>query len=75
MQEPWLPLKGKNPNSRLKSVYQQLAYAQGIDYFNRRAYTDAIGYFSKSLKYPVDIKLQSEAYFGRVMHSIDKKIQ
>jgi len=55
--------KVKNPNSRLKSVYQQLAYAQGIDYFNRRAYTDAIGYFSKSLKYPVDIKLQSEALF------------
>ena len=52
-----------DPNSRLKSVYQQLAYAQGISYFNRQAYTDAISYFTKSLKYPVDVKLQSEAIY------------
>lgn len=55
--------KVKNPNNRLKSVYQQLAYAQGITYFNRQAYSDAIEYFNKSLNYPVDIKLQSEALF------------
>lgn len=55
--------KVNNPNKRLKSVYQQLAYAQGVSYFNRQAYTDAIGYFQKSLIYPVDKKLQSEALF------------
>jgi len=51
------------PNNRLKSVYQQLAFAQGIEYFNRRAYADAIDYFEKSLKYPRDKKLQAEAIF------------
>ncbi|MBC8321826.1 MAG: tetratricopeptide repeat protein [Bacteroidetes bacterium] len=55
--------KVENPNSRLKSVYQQLAYAQGVAYFNRNAFTDAIIYFKKSLVYPVDKKLQSEALF------------
>ena len=55
--------KVNNPNNRLKSVYQQLAYAQGISYFNRQAYIDAISYFVKSLKYPVDIKLQSDAIY------------
>lgn len=53
----------RNPNNRLKSVYQQLAYAQGVEYFNRRAYTDAIGYFENSLKYPRDKKLEAEALF------------
>jgi len=51
------------PNSRLKSVYQQLAFAQGVEYFNRRAYNDAIDYFEKSLKYPNDKKLQAKAIF------------
>ena len=52
-----------NPNSRLKSVYQQLAYAQGVEYYNRRAYTDAIGYFDRSLKYPIDKKIEAESIF------------
>ena len=52
-----------NPNSRLKSVYQQLAFAQGVSYFNSRAYNDAIGFFNRSLKYPIDGKLKSEALF------------
>jgi len=55
--------KVKNPNNRLKSVYQQLAYAQGVSYYKQRAYADAIIFLKKSLKYPVDIKLQSEAMY------------
>jgi TolA-binding protein len=55
--------KVKNPNARLKSVYQQLAYAQGITYYKQRAYADAIVFFKKSLKYQVDTKLQSEAMY------------
>jgi len=55
--------KVKNPNNRLKSVYQQLAYAQGIAYFKQRAYTDAITFLKKSRKYPIDKKLQSEAMY------------
>jgi len=55
--------KVNKPNNRLKSVYQQLAYAQGIAYFKQRAYTDAITYFKKSLIYPIDRKIQSEAIY------------
>ncbi len=53
----------KNPNKRIKAVYQQLAFAQGVAYFNRQAYTDAGSYFEKSLLYPIDSKLKSEALF------------
>ncbi len=55
--------KVSNPNKRLKSIYQQLAYAQGLAYFNQRAYNDAIIYFSKSRTYPTDKKLQSLAMY------------
>ncbi len=55
--------KVRNPNARLKSVYQQLAFAQGVSYFNRRAYIDAIEFFNKSLLYPIDNKLKTEALF------------
>lgn len=55
--------KVNHPNKRLKSVYQQLAFAQAITYFERNAYADAINYYQKSLKYPIDKKLEAEAYF------------
>lgn len=55
--------KVSRPDYRLKQVYQQLSFAQGLDYFNRRSYSDAIVYFQKSLLYPIDEKLASEAYF------------
>ena len=55
--------KVNRPNKRLQSVYQQLSYAQAIEYFERNALTDAILYFEKSLKYPIDKKLEAEAIF------------
>lgn len=51
------------PNAKLKSVYQQLAYSQGVEYFNRGSYTDAIGYFGKSLKYTPDKNMEALATF------------
>ncbi len=53
----------RNPNSKLLAVYQQIAFAQGVDYFNRGAYTDAIGYFEKSLKYTPDNTLEAKSVF------------
>ncbi len=55
--------KVRNPNSRVKSVYQQLAFAQAIDYFNRRLYKDAVTYFTKSLSFPSDKKMEAEAIY------------
>jgi tetratricopeptide (TPR) repeat protein len=50
-------------NSKLKQVYQQLAYYQAIDYFNRGSFTEASGYFKKSLKYNSDKETQALASF------------
>jgi len=55
--------KTKSPNLKLKEVYQQLAYVQGVDYFNRASYTDAALYFQKSLKYNPDPKTEALAVF------------
>lgn len=55
--------KTASPNAKLKEVYQQLAYSQGVDYFNRGSFTDAIIYFKKSLKYNTDKKTEALATF------------
>lgn len=55
--------KTRNPNYKLKEIYQQIAFAQGVDYYNRGAYTDAIGFFEKSLKYTPDKKLEAKTIY------------
>jgi len=55
--------KTRNPNTKLREIYQQIAFAQGVDYFNRGAYTDAIGFFEKSLKYTPDKKLEAQTIY------------
>jgi tetratricopeptide (TPR) repeat protein len=55
--------KTRNPNPKLREIYQQIAFAQGVDYFNRGAYTDAIGYFEKSLKYSPNKKLEAKSIY------------
>ena len=55
--------KNGTPNSNLQKVYQQLAYSQGVEYYNRRAYTDARTYFGKALKYRKDTKITALAYY------------
>ena len=57
--------KTKHPNKQLKSVYQKLAYEQGITFLKQRAYTDAITSFNSSLKFPIDKKLQSQAIYWK----------
>ena len=53
----------RNPNPKLKEAYQEISFAQGVDYFNRAAYTDAIGYFEKSLKYTPNKVLEAQSIF------------
>lgn len=50
-------------NSKLKQVYQQLAYHQAVDYFNMGSLTDAAGYFEKSLKYNADKETEAFATY------------
>ena len=55
--------KTRNPNKRLQGVYQQIAFSQGTDYFNRGTYEKAIIYFEKSLLYTPDTKVQAMSVF------------
>lgn len=57
--------KTKNPNRVLRSTYQQLSYAQGVELFNRNDMKGAINYFSASMKYPVDDELTARALFWK----------
>lgn len=52
-----------NPNPKLKEIYQKLAYSQATEYFNRAAYTDAISFFEKSLKYTPDKTLEAQSIY------------
>ncbi len=55
--------KTGNPNQKLREIYQKLAYSQATEYFNRAAYTDAIGFFQKSLKYTPDKTLEAKSIY------------
>ena len=55
--------KTSNPNEKLKAIYQKLAFSQATEYFNRAAYTDAITYFQKSLKYTPDKTLEAKSVY------------
>ncbi|PJB59479.1 MAG: hypothetical protein CO098_03160 [Bacteroidetes bacterium CG_4_9_14_3_um_filter_41_19] len=55
--------KTNRPDKQLQKVYQQITYNQGIEYFNRGAYTDALSYFEKSQTYPIDGRLMALSMF------------
>ncbi|MCF6169767.1 MAG: tetratricopeptide repeat protein [Bacteroidales bacterium] len=57
--------KSGRPNRKLSGVYQQLAYWQGVEYFNRNSYTDAIDYFDKALLYTPDKPLKLQTIFWK----------
>lgn len=52
-----------NPNSKLQTAYQQLAYFQGIEYLNRGEYAEAEKYFQKALVYTPNKILQAQTIF------------
>jgi tetratricopeptide (TPR) repeat protein len=57
--------KTGKPNRKLSGVYQQLAYWQGVEYFNRNSYADAIDYFDKALAYTPDKQLKLQTLFWK----------
>jgi tetratricopeptide (TPR) repeat protein len=57
--------KTGKPNRKLAGVYQQLAYWQGVEYFNRNSYADAIDYFDKALAYTPDKQLKLQTLFWK----------
>lgn len=53
----------KNKNNQLKATYQKVCMLEGKQQFKDKKYKQAEGYFTKSLTYPIDKSLKSEAYY------------
>jgi TolA-binding protein len=49
------PIPNKSPSA--KEAYEKVTYYRGLEYYNERAFENAIGVFLRSLKYPVDAKI------------------
>jgi TolA-binding protein len=48
-----------NKTQSAKVAYQKVTYYRGLEFINERAFENAIGIFLRSLRYPVDPKLQA----------------
>ncbi|HEY2582946.1 MAG TPA: tetratricopeptide repeat protein [Mucilaginibacter sp.] len=48
-----------NKSASAQSAYQKVAYYRGLEFYNERAFENAIGIFLRSLKYPVDSKIEA----------------
>jgi TolA-binding protein len=48
-----------NKSASAKAAYQKVTYYRGLEFYNERAFENAIGIFLRSLKFPVDTKIES----------------
>ena len=48
-----------NKTQSAKITYQKVTYYRGLEYYNERAFENAIGVFLRSLKSPVDLKIKA----------------
>ena len=48
-----------NKNESAKAAYQKVTYYRGLEFYNERAFENAIGIFLRSLKYPVDTRIET----------------
>jgi TolA-binding protein len=48
-----------NKSASAKTAYQKVTYYRGLEFYNERAFENAIGIFLRSLKYPMDKKVQA----------------
>ncbi len=53
----------QRPNEKLNMAYQKIAYFRGVELFNDRNYQEAIDVFRKSIKFPYDRTIRSQAIF------------
>jgi len=52
-----------NRNDAAKEAYQKVTYYRGLQFYNERAFENAIGIFLRSLKDPVDDKIEALATY------------
>lgn len=53
----------QNKDLRLKEAYQMLAYNRGVELYEGRKYADAVLFFERALKFPVDQEVNARAHF------------
>ncbi|MGZ3943525.1 MAG: tetratricopeptide repeat protein [Mucilaginibacter sp.] len=51
------PIPNKSASAR--TAYQKVTYFRGLEFYNERAFENAIGIFLRSLKFPMDKKVQA----------------
>ncbi len=66
------PIPNKNLSAR--TAYQKVTYYRGLEFYNERAFENAIGIFLRSLKYPVDpkIKVLTVYWMAEAMYEVRK---
>ncbi|HVW98594.1 MAG TPA: tetratricopeptide repeat protein [Mucilaginibacter sp.] len=66
------PLPNKSPSAQ--AAYQKVTYYRGLEFYNERAFENAIGIFLRSLKYPVDSKIQimTTYWMAEAMYEVRK---
>jgi TolA-binding protein len=57
--------KIKRPNEILNMAYQKIAYYRGVELFNDRNYQEAVSVFNKSVRFPYDRYIRSQALFWK----------
>ena len=63
-----------NKNLSVRTAYQKVTYYRGLEFYNERAFENAIGIFLRSLKYPVDpkIKVLTTYWMAEAMYEVRK---
>jgi hypothetical protein len=51
------PIPNKSPSAL--AAYQKVTYYRGLEFYNERAFENAIGIFLRSLKHPVDSHIEA----------------
>src|SRR6185312_13213522 len=66
------PIPNKSPSA--KAAYQKVTYYRGLEFYNERAFENAIGIFLRSLKFPVDSKIQvmTTYWMAEAMYEVRK---
>lgn len=66
------PITNKSPSAKI--AYQKVAYYRGLEFYNERAFENAIGIFLRSLKDPVDpyIKALTTYWMAEAMYEVRK---
>jgi TolA-binding protein len=63
-----------NKTQSAKIAYQKVTYYRGLEFYNERAFENAIGIFLRSLKVPVDQKIKTLTYYwmAEAMYEVRK---